>query len=120
MYGLLGSFYTGFKDSYATGIMAKVYGNNPTKGCEVAKCLAYCINGACESQCDGLESTDEKFLDEISWTKDMCDMEASKESVKTQCESIKTSLEGCDANCGGAEAIKVFMPLLLPFLYYFA
>merc|ERR1719263_2215668 len=106
--------------TYAGGIAETLVKSNKEDQCKVAQCLAFCVNNACESQCDDqFESTDESFLAEISWTKEMCDTESAKASVKEQCETIKTGSEGCDANCDSASGAH-FLPLvlMLPLMYF--
>lgn len=111
MYGLLGIQYQLMKSTYEVGIQGRLVGATPEQGCDVGKCLAYC-SGSCESQCDELEKTDEAYLEEIGWTKDMCDVPGSQEMIKAKCTDIKAKFEGCDASCDAAAGEQYLWPIL--------
>jgi len=112
MYALLGMAINTMKTAYVDSIKARALVTNSLRKCDFAMCIAYCMN-TCESMCDELESTDEAYLEKISWTKDMCDLEASKAEMKQQCNDLKAAAGGCDANCDGAESAQIVYPLML-------
>merc|ERR1719335_1189050 len=88
------------KTAYVDSIKARALVTNSLRKCDFA-------------MCNELESTDEAYLEKISWTKDMCDLEASKAEMKQQCNDLKAAAGGCDANCDGAESAQVVYPLML-------
>jgi len=108
MYGLLGISLNVLKSSYQATITSKSKTLNAVGTCDLAKCIAFCKQ-QCESGCSMLEKSDEAFLGTISWTKDMCDVDGSKQLMTTQCNEMVATAESCDANCD--RAIGVY-PLL--------
>jgi len=110
MYALLGISINVMKATYTGAIQTRTLAAGTKRKCDFAMCIAYC-SSKCEAMCDMLESTDETYLTGISWTKAMCDVDGSKDLMKTACNDLKAASEGCDANCDGAETAKVAVPL---------
>jgi hypothetical protein len=98
MQSYLGIQFSLVKATYGAQIQERLVSSAENQKCDIAKCMAFCAK-ACESQCDMLESTDQTYLSEISWTKEMCDVEGSKALIATACDDLKQSLSQCDANC---------------------
>jgi hypothetical protein len=102
MESLLGIQFSLVKMTYDAQIQQRlVSAKSASESCDMAKCLAFCSQ-SCVSQCDQLTSSDETFLTEISWTKEMCDVESSKELITQRCNDIKSTSSDCDANCDKA------------------
>jgi hypothetical protein len=120
MQSYLGLQFSLVKLTYAAQIRERVVSSTETQKCDIAKCMAFCAQ-ACESQCDMLESTEETYLSEISWTKEMCDVEGSKTLIATQCDNLKQSLSQCDANCDMASPkLSVFEAMFFVFPWFLA
>lgn len=101
MQSYLGIQFSLVKATYGAKIQERLVSGREQEKCDIAKCMAYC-SAECESQCESLDSTEESFLAEISWTKDMCDVESSKKYITQQCKDIQEATTSCDANCDGA------------------
>lgn len=117
MQSLLGVQLNLVKSTYEASIQGRIAGATNVRACNIAKCLAFCAD-SCESQCEQLESTDETFLAEIDWTKDMCDVESSKALLSQRCKDIKEKSTDCDASCDGSVSdsfSSLIMVLLLGF-----
>lgn len=117
---LLGMQFSLIKATYGAKIQERVISSRAPQRCEIAKCMAFCSK-ECESQCESLDSTDESFLAEISWTKDMCDVEKSKAMIKDQCMFIATNGTAevggdCDANCDHAGSFSFSFLFILFFV----
>jgi len=115
MQALLGTQFLLTKGVYQARLQERVTVGTDLQKCDIAKCQAFCTS-ACESQCESLDSNEEAFLGEISWTKEMCDVEGSKKMISDDCEAIKAASEGCDANCGGGHRQSNFDILLIGLL----
>jgi hypothetical protein len=129
-YGLLGMSLNVIKANYIGFVTGRSMALGAEGKCDLAKCIAYCT-ASCESMCSELDGTDEAFLATISWTKGMCDLDASKETIKQACEGVKASVttfsaskglpaaKECDAKCDGAfsnSALVAFLPIVMGLL----
>merc|ERR1711937_950087 len=100
------------KATYEAKVQERIISSRTTEICDVAKCLSFCSQ-VCESQCGELDSTEESFLGEISWTKDMCDVERSKTLLSERCNDLKSKSSECDANCDSSMSTCKFMTSFL-------